>query len=113
MHKKIFIDTWQKDMKIFNKIGSLSAITKYRFKTILFIAVFWTIIDTVVVISFNNLPVYNSESKFEMLLLRETIIFFISIAIGYLLIFGLKKLFRDYYLWVAYLIKSIILVAAA
>src|SRR5215831_7339107 len=87
-----------------------NSVNKYRFKTILFIALLWSCVDTIVVLTFNTLP---GKNKIEPLLLRESIVFFMSLVMGYLLVVALKKLFRNYSLWLAYLIKSFILVAAA
>jgi len=97
-------------MKGVGKILFENGVNKYRFKTILFIALLWACIDTIAVLTFNTLP---GKNKIEPLLLREAIVFIMSLVMGYLLVVSLKKLFRNYSLWLAYLIKSFILVCAA
>lgn len=100
-------------MKINGKILSISGINKYRFKTILFIAVLWMVIDIIAVIAFNSLPVPAGHNKIKPLLIREIILFPISMLMGYLLVVYLKRVFRNFSLSAAYLISSFILVAAA
>jgi adenylate cyclase len=92
-------------------LSGIREVNKYRLKTILFIAFFWTLIDTLVVFTLNRLPRNNSSIK--PVLLREFILFLMSLIMGYLLVVALKKLFRNFYLWAAFLIKSLILLAAA
>jgi adenylate cyclase len=92
-------------------LTDISEVTKYRLKTILFVAIFWTLIDTLVVLTLNHLPDNNNNVK--SILLREGILFLMSLIMGYLLVVSLKKLFRNFHLWAAFLIKSLILLAAA
>src|SRR3954452_14949682 len=110
VQKRKYQGSHKKNMRDVGKILFDSGVNKYRFKTILFIAFLWACIDTVAVLIFNTLP---GKNKIEPLLLRETIVFLMSIVMGYLLVVSLKKLFRNYSLWLAYLIKSSILVIAA
>lgn len=77
---------------------------------VFFIALFWTITDVVVVLLFNRL---STRDAFTGMVVRELIVFLMSIFMGYLLVFVLRQLFRNFYLWVALLCKSMILVAAA
>jgi adenylate cyclase len=97
-------------MKDVRKILFENGVNQYRFKTILFIALLWAFVDSVVVLTFNTLP---GKDKLKPLLLREAIVFAMSLVMGYLLVVSLKKLFRNYSLWLAYLVKSFILVGAA
>ncbi|MGI8951803.1 MAG: adenylate/guanylate cyclase domain-containing protein [Chitinophagaceae bacterium] len=98
-------------MRITHNIFShLSVVTKYRFQTILFIALFWTLTDTVVVLTLSGLPKHSTTNGF---ILREVIVLLMSLIMGYLLVFTLRKIFRNFYLWSALLIKSVILIAAA
>ena len=92
---------------IFSKI---SVVKKYRFKLILFIASFWTLIDIIVVFTLNSLP---DEKNINGLILREAIVFLMSLVMGYLLVFTMRRLFRNFSLLLTLLIKSLILVAAA
>jgi adenylate cyclase len=99
-------------MKAVNIILSgISEVNKYRVKTVLFIAFFWTLIDTLVVLTLNRLPA--NHNNIRSILLRECILFLMSLIMGYLLVFSLKKLFRNFHLWAAFLIKSLILLVAA
>ena len=91
-------------------IPKLSELKKYRYKVVLFVAVFWTIVDLLAVAVFNKLPSGNLITQF---LLREIIVFIMSAVMGYLLVFILRKLFRHYHLWISLLLKSTLLVIAA
>jgi len=98
-------------MKSNNTIFSrIRPVRKYRFNTILSIAVLWTLIDIIVVLVFNSLPENNT---LRALLLREVIVFIASIGVGYLLVTELRRLFRDFKLLTAFVIKSGILIVAA
>ncbi len=92
---------------LFSKI---SMVRKYRFRTILFIALFWTLTDTIVVLTFNTLP---AEKNGNAIIVREVIVFLMSLLMGYLLISVLRRIFRHYYLWAGFLVKSLILIVAA
>ncbi len=99
-------------MKPINAILSeISEENKYRFKTILFIAFLWTLTDTLVIFTLNRLP--GNINSIRPVLLRESILFLMSLIMGYLLVVALKKLFRSFHLWAAFLIKSLILLVAA
>jgi adenylate cyclase len=91
-------------------LSKVSTVRKYRFNTIISIAFLWTLVDIIVVLVFNSLP---STNKLGALLLRETIVFISSIGVGFLLVSELKRLFRDFNLLTALIIKSIILIVAA
>ncbi len=91
-------------------IPKLSELKKYRYKVVLFVAVFWTIVDLLAVAVFNKVPSGNHISQF---LLREIIVFIMSAVMGYLLVFILRKLFRHYHLWISLLLKSVLLIIAA
>jgi len=88
----------------------VTTVRRYRFNTILSIALLWTIIDIIVVLIFNSLP---EQNTFNALLIREIIVFIASIGMGYLLVVELRRLFRDFNLLTAFAIKSVILIVAA
>ncbi|WP_205508455.1 adenylate/guanylate cyclase domain-containing protein [Longitalea arenae] len=94
-------------------------ISKYRTKQVLVIALLWTLIDTAVYLfRFYRDHIDEAELPFAMqawvvLLLRFGLIFFICLAMAYLLIYQLKHFIRNLPLWLGLLIKSVILVAAA
>jgi adenylate cyclase len=91
-------------------LPKLSELKKYRYKLVLFVAVFWTIVDLLTVTISNKLP---ATSGIKHFVIREVIVFLMSAVMGYLLVFTLKKLFRNYLLWVSLLLKSLFLVVAA
>src|SRR6266542_1872508 len=82
-------------MKPVNAILSeISEENKYRFKTILFIAFLWTLTDTLVIFTLNRLP--GNTNRIRPVLLRESILFLMSLIMGYLLVVALKNLFGKY-----------------
>jgi len=111
MHSNLFISTYSKKHNTCKYMFSkLSELKKYRYKLVMYVAAFWTITDLVVVLLSNNHPMNN---PFSALLLRESIVFLMSLVMGYLLVFIFKQLFRKYLLWLALLLKSLLLVVAA
>lgn len=107
-------------MKIIRSIaGKFSAVSKYRSKLILVIAVIWTVLDTLyTVVRFNFLDIQSRYYFFEYqelypVLLRELIIFFMSAAIGYVLVFNFKRNIRNLPLWFNFLSKTFVLVFLA
>ncbi len=91
-------------------IPKLSELKKYRYKLVLFIALSWTATDFLNVTIMNKLP---AETALQHFLIRETIVLLMSAVMGYLLVFTLKKLFRNYQLFISLLLKSLLLVMAA
>ncbi len=83
---------------------------KYRLRTILYIAVFWTMIDIIVMLLFVNT---NSNNPFRSLLFREIAVFTMSALMGYLFVFTLRNVFRNKSPLVNFIFKSIILLFAA
>ncbi len=107
-------------MKIFKSLkGKLSAVNKYRSKLILLIAVIWTVLDTLyTIIRFKFLDIQSRYYFFEYqepqpIILREVVIFFMSGAIGYVLVFNFKRNTRNLPLWVNFLSKTLVLVSLA
>ncbi|NCI45894.1 adenylate/guanylate cyclase domain-containing protein [Sediminibacterium soli] len=88
----------------------LSVLKKYRFRVVLFVAIFWTTVDMIVVLLFNSHP---ADRPAGNMILRECIVFLMSAIMGYLLVFVLRRMFRNHYLWISLLLKSITLIAAA
>jgi adenylate cyclase len=89
---------------------------RLKLKLVLSIAVVWTIVDLVNFFTSysNNLGhsiVYNMIEK--SLIIRELIVFLMSALVAYLLVFVLKKAFRNYSMWFALLAKSLILIFSA
>jgi adenylate cyclase len=87
----------------------LSVLKKYRFRVVLAIAACWTIVDLIAVTLFSKA----SDDRAAQLLLRESIVFLMSAVMGYLLVFVLRRYFRNHLLWAGLLLKSFSLVLAA
>jgi adenylate cyclase len=107
-------------MKPFGRgIATMGAISKYRIKQVLVIALLWTIIDTSVYIyKFFRDHINEAVDPYYMhswavLLLRSGLIFCICLVMAYLLTYQLKHLVRNFPLWLGLILKSILLVAAA
>ena len=98
-------------MSFFNpKFLRLTNVNKHRVKTIFYIAIFWTLIDLAIVLLRDD-----SESLHptRSITLRETLIFFVSLIMGYLFVFKLKRILRSYPLWLNFTLKSFILLGGA
>ena len=87
-----------------------SGVGKYRLRTILYIAIFWTSIDIAVTLVLKD---GNTNSPFKSLVLREMAVFFMSCIMGYLFVFTLKTVFRKKSPFINFIIKSLILLVAA
>lgn len=89
--------------------AKLSVLNKYRFRVVLAIAASWTIVDLIAVTVFSQ----PTDQRTSQLALRESIVFLMSGVMGYLLVFVLRKRFRNHLLWVGLLLKSLSLILAA
>jgi adenylate cyclase len=85
-------------------------VNKLKLKSLLFISFFWTLTDFVVIFFREDVT---SMHSLKGLLLRELIIFVLSIVMGYLFVFRLKKIFKDFPLWINFMLKSLILILSA
>jgi adenylate cyclase len=100
-------------------LGKLSAINKYRYKLILVIACMWTFLDALyTVVRFSLLEIQGRYFLFEYkafrpVLLREIIIFFMSAAIGNVLVLNFKRNTRNFPLWFNFLTKTLVLISLA
>lgn len=90
--------------------SNFSGLSKYRLRTILYIAIFWTVIDMLMMF-LSDLEHISNPMK--GILLREVFVFIMSFILGYLFVFTLKKMFRKYPLWINFIFKSILLLLAA
>jgi adenylate cyclase len=86
----------------------LSNVNKIRLRTVIYIAFFWTVIDFVIVLLRQDQQVHTKSLWF-----REVAIFFVSLNMGYLFVFRLKKMLMHFPLWLNFLAKSIILLVSA
>ena len=97
----------------------LSFIQKYHFRLVLIVAVMWTVIDIIYWVRIMHLaPELKNGAVFEFvstkaILLRCVIVFLMSCLMGYLLIFKLRQVFRNYPLLVNLLAKTAILLSAS
>src|SRR5437868_5827079 len=98
-------------MKLTSQSYSIfSGLGKYRMRTILYIAIFWTLIDLAVTLLIND---GKTRSPFKSLLLRETAVFIMSCIMGYLFVFTLKNVFSSKPPFINFIFKSFILLMAA
>ena len=106
-------------MKFPRSIGAgFSVIKQYRVRMILSIAVSWTIID---IFFFIYQTLTSAPSKTALfpnktivtILLRELNIFFISLCMGYALVFLLKNLLRNSSVFINILLKTLVLIVTA
>lgn len=97
-------------MKSLISITRVSGVGRYRVRTILSIAVFWTLIDIVVVVL---LKTGNTRSPFQSLILREIAVFVMSCVMGYLFVYTLKNVLRKKSVFVNFIFKSVVLLVAA
>lgn len=97
----------------------LSAISKYRYKTVLLIGLVWTVIDLIFWIRYMGHPASAKyDSTFQLLTpssiwLRGSIVASMSFLMGYMLVFRLKRMFRNYRMIINMLMKTGILLIAA
>ncbi|MEO5967487.1 MAG: hypothetical protein ABIP68_09135, partial [Ferruginibacter sp.] len=97
-------------MDISEPYKGLSGVSRYRVRTMFVIALFWMIIDLIVVLlgDFQSI-VYPVNS----LLLRSLFVFLMSLVMGYLFIFTLRTAFRKFPLWLNFVLKSSVLLGGA
>ena len=107
-------------MKLFKSIArKFTVINKYRYKLIIFIAVTWTLLDTIY--TYTRFKLLNIQSRFyffeyregEAILLREISVFIVSIIMGYVLVFNFKRNSRNLPLWFNFLAKTFVLIGLA
>jgi len=105
-------------MIIFKHIRArLSFIQKYHYRLVFIIAAFWTLIDLIYLYLDVSSRQKNHTSyeviTTEAIILRGVIVFTMSSLMGYLLIFKLRKVFRNYPLLINLLVKTTILLSAS
>src|SRR6476619_3200920 len=95
-------------MITFKRFFHLSNVNKISLRTVVYIAFFWTSIDFVIALLREDQQVHNKALWF-----REILIFLVSLIMGYLFVFRLKKMLRNLPLWLNFLTKSTILLGSA
>jgi adenylate cyclase len=99
--------------------AKLSFVREYHYRLVFTVAILWTTIDLLFWLKFMNLlPEQNTNAVFELgstkaIVLRGIIVFIMSCLMGYLLIFKLRQVFRNYPLFVNLLAKTAILLSGA
>ena len=88
----------------------IKSVTRYRFRTVLFIAVFWTATDLAVVM-LQASPHLSDPGK--NIILRIALVFFMSMIMAYLFVFTFRSAFRNFPLIISFFFKSIALLLAA
>ena len=92
------------------KTFNFSFVSRYRFSLIFYISVCWTVLDIIIVLTRKE-PTYYSLGK--SIALRSSLLFIMSFGFGYLLIFKLRRMFRNKPLVISFLLRSAILLMAA
>lgn len=96
-----------------------SFVKRYRYKLIINIGFIWTVFDIVneltgfQILSFQQSYTPYDYNGVRAFILRELIVFFMSIVMGYLLVLKLRRIMRGYPLWIVLILKSFILLSAA
>lgn len=97
-------------MRLTRPYTKLTFTQKYRIKQVIIVALFWTIVDLLTVILRTEQRLY---SELNSIRLRETLVFLMSLVMGYLLVVKLKRAFRKIPLLFNFLLRSAVLVFAA
>lgn len=98
---------------------NFSFVKRYRYKAILYIAAFWTLIDVISIVlrfeMFTDIRYYSGKDYMPVpaFLLREGITFVMSIVMAYLLVSKLRRRMRYKSLWLTLILKTLILATAA
>lgn len=99
-------------MKLFRyRWFKVSNITMYRIRSVLFIAISWTIVDWITVLLRNQDT--DQIHREHSLWMREILMFILSIIMGYLFVYKFKRMLRHYPLWLNFIAKSVILLGSA
>lgn len=90
------------------KLLKISNVNKWRIRSVIFIAVFWTAIDFVILIMEDE-----TRARTTSLWFREGLMFSVSMIMGYLFVFHFKKIMKRYPLWISFVVKSFMLLFSA
>jgi adenylate cyclase len=98
-------------MKIFRPASfRISHVNRFRIRSVLFIAFLWTLVDSISVLLRDESEIVRHINTFWF---RQSLIFLLSVIMGYLFVYKLKKTLRAYPLWANFLLKSAILLVSA
>ncbi|KAA9040654.1 adenylate/guanylate cyclase domain-containing protein [Ginsengibacter hankyongi] len=95
-------------MSAIKRFFYISNLNKIRLRTVIYIALFWTAIDFVIVLLRQDAQVHTKS-----LWLREIVMFIVSLIMGYIFVYRLRKILRHFPLWLNFLAKSFILIGSA
>lgn len=95
-------------MRSVKRLFYLSNLNKIRLRTVIYIGIFWTAIDFAIVLLREGAQVHTKS-----LWIREVIMLSISIIMGYIFVYRLRKMLRRFPLWLNFLAKSFILLGSA
>jgi TctA family transporter len=73
------------------KFSIFQGIKKYRIWRVIFIALFWTLIDSIITILNYN----DTQSNTKSIIKRELLVFLMSGIMGYLFVYTLGNIFKD------------------
>lgn len=90
----------------------ISNLTKYRIRSVLFIALLWTFVDWITIL-LRNQELSSNVQREHSLWMRELLMFILSVIMSYLFVYRLKRLLRNYPLWLNFILKSVILLGSA
>jgi adenylate cyclase len=91
------------------RFSIISSLKRFRFRRVFYIALFWTVIDTIsTALDFNT-----HEHHTKSLFIRAMLVFLMSGVMGYLFVFTLKSIFRNSSMGINFLVKAVILLLAA
>ena len=91
------------------KFSIFQGIKKYRIRRVIFIALFWTLIDSVAtVLNYNP-----AENHAKSIFTRALLVFLMSGIMGYLFVYTLRNIFKDRPIILNFFAKTIILLFAA
>lgn len=102
-----------------NIANRFSIITRYRYKWVMIIAIAWTLIDVVGWVRFMDLPYDERPDTVYVFLtpgavvLRAAIDFMMGLFMGNLLVFRLRRMFRNYSMLLTFIAKTLILIIAS
>lgn len=95
-------------MSAIKRFFYISNLNKIRLRTVIYIALFWTAIDFAIVLLRQD-----EQMHTKSLWLREIVMFIVSLIMGYIFVYRLRKMLRHFPLWLNFLAKSFILLGSA
>ncbi|HEX8331959.1 MAG TPA: adenylate/guanylate cyclase domain-containing protein [Segetibacter sp.] len=98
-------------MKLSTRISSrFTFMKRYRYMLVMYIAFIWPIVDLIIMVTRNNPSYYNTP---KAIALRSVLVFFLSLGMGYVLVFKLKRLLKSYPIALSLFVRSLVLIFAA